>query len=114
MVGMDALSPSDRLKMEAARSIREDFLHQNSFHEIDTYTSLKKQHMMMLLVTAFYERATEALSQGASLQKLISMPVRERIGRFKYVTEDALDEEYKKVDNELSIQVAGAFEKEEG
>ena len=114
MVGMDALSPSDRLKMEAARSIREDFLHQNSFHEIDTYTSLKKQHMMMLLVTDFYERATEALSQGASLQKLISMPVRERIGRFKYVTEDALDEEYKKVDNELSIQVAGAFEKEEG
>ncbi len=114
MVGMDALSPSDRLKMEAARSIREDFLHQNSFHEIDTYTSLKKQHMMMLLVTAFYERATGALSQGASLQKLISMPVRERIGRFKYVTEDALDEEYKKVDNELSIQVAGAFEKEEG
>ena len=114
MVGMDALSPSDRLKMEAARSIREDFLHQNSFHEIDTYTSLKKQHMMMLLVTAFYERATEALSQGASLQKLISMSVRERIGRFKYVTEDALDEEYKKVDNELSIQVAGAFEKEEG
>ena len=114
MVGMDALSPSDRLKMEAARSIREDFLHQNSFHEIDTYTSLKKQHMMMLLVTAFYERATEALSQGASLQKLISMPVRERIGRFKYVTEDALDEEYKKVDNELSTQIAGAFEKEEG
>ena len=114
MVGMDALSPSDRLKMEAARSIREDFLHQNSFHEIDTYTSLKKQHMMMLLVTAFYERATEALSQGASLQKLILMPVRERIGRFKYVTEEALDEEYKKVDNELSIQIAGAFEKEEG
>ena len=47
MVGMDALSPADRLKMEAARSIREDFLHQNSFHEVDTYTSLKKQHMMM-------------------------------------------------------------------
>ena len=47
MVGMDALSPTDRLKMEAARSIREDFLHQNSFHEVDTYTSLKKQHMMM-------------------------------------------------------------------
>ena len=50
MVGMDALSPTDRLKMEAARSIREDFLHQNSFHEIDTYTSLKKQYLMMKLV----------------------------------------------------------------
>ena len=91
MVGMDALSPSDRLKMEAARSIREDFLHQNSFHEVDTYTSLKKQHMMMVLVNEFFDRATDALKDGASLQKLISMPVREQIGRFKYVTEDKLD-----------------------
>ena len=113
MVGMDALSPGDRLKMEAARSIREDFLHQNSFHEVDTYTSLKKQHMMMLLVNAFYNRAVQALSEGASLQKLISMPVREQIGRFKYVREDALDEEFKKADEELSMQIANAFEKEE-
>ena len=113
MVGMDALSPGDRLKMEAARSIREDFLHQNSFHEIDTYTSLKKQYMMMKLVNAFYDRAVEALGQGASLQKLISMPVREQIGRFKYVTEDALDEEYKKVDGELSAQIANTFGKGE-
>ena len=65
MVGMDALSPSDRLKMEAARSIREDFLHQNSFHEVDTYTSLKKQHMMMVLVNEFFDRATDALKEGA-------------------------------------------------
>ena len=113
MVGMDALSPGDRLKMEAARSIREDFLHQNSFHETDTYTSLKKQHMMMLLVNAFYDRAVQALSEGASLQKLISMPVREQIGRFKYVQEDALDEEFKKADEELSVQIANAFVKEE-
>ena len=61
MVGMDALSPSDRLKMEAARSIREDFLHQNSFHEVDTYTSLKKQHMMMVLVNEFFDRANDEL-----------------------------------------------------
>ena len=113
MVGMDALSPGDRLKMEAARSIREDFLHQNSFHEIDTYTSLKKQYMMMKLVNAFYDRAVEALSLGASLQKLISMPVREQIGRFKYVTEDALDEEYKRVNGELTAQIANTFGKEE-
>lgn len=113
MVGMDALSPGDRLKMEAARSIREDFLHQNSFHETDTYTSLKKQHMMMLLVNAFYDRAVQALPEGASLQKLISMPVREQIGRFKYVQEDALDEEFKKADEELSVQIANAFVKEE-
>ena len=114
MVGMDALSPSDRLKMEAARSIREDFLHQNSFHEVDTYTSLKKQHMMMVLVNEFFDRATDALKDGASLQQLISMPVREQIGRFKYVTEDKLDEEFKQVDETLSAQIAAAFVKEEG
>ena len=114
MVGMDALSPSDRLKMEAARSIREDFLHQNSFHEVDTYTSLKKQHMMMVLVNEFFDRATDSLKDGASLQKLISMPVREQIGRFKYVTEDKLDEEFKQVDETLSAQIAAAFVKEEG
>ena len=64
MVGMDALSPSDRLKMEAARSIREDFLHQNSFHEVDTYTSLKKQHMMMILVNGILmTEQSEALNR---------------------------------------------------
>ena len=114
MVGMDALSPSDRMKMEAARSIREHFLHQNSFHEVDTYTSLKKQHMMMVLVNEFFDRASDALKDGASLQKLISMPVREQIGRFKYVTEDKLDEEFKQVDETLSAQIAAAFVKEEG
>ena len=113
MVGMDALSPTDRLKMEAARSIREDFLHQNSFHEVDTYTSLKKQHMMMRLVNAFYERSVAALGEGASLRKLISMPVREQIGRFQYVKEDALDAEFVKVDEELSAQIANAFVKED-
>ena len=64
MVGMDALSPSDRLKMEAARSIREDFLHQNSFHEIDTYSSLKKQYLLMKLVLSFYEESSKALQRG--------------------------------------------------
>ena len=113
MVGMDALSPGDRLKMEAARSIREDFLHQNSFHEVDTYTSLKKQYMMMQLVNAFYEKAVEALGKGAELRKLISMPVREQIGRFKYVREDALDEEYAKVQEELDAQITAAFRKED-
>ena len=113
MVGMDALSPGDRLKMEAARSIREDFLHQNSFHEVDTYTSLKKQYMMMQLVNAFYEKAVEALGKGAELRKLISMPVREQIGRFKYIKEDALDEEYAKVQEELDAQIAAAFRKED-
>ena len=113
MVGMDALSPIDRLKMEAARSIREDFLHQNSFHEIDTYTPLQKQFRMMKLVLAFYEQSKKALEGGASIQNLIKMPVREQIGRFKYVKEDALDAEFVKVDEELSAQIANAFVKED-
>ncbi|WP_122644766.1 V-type ATP synthase subunit A [Luxibacter massiliensis] len=113
MVGMDALSPSDRLKMEAARSIREDFLHQNSFHEVDTYTSLKKQHMMMNLVMAFYEQAVEALGEGASLQKLINMPVREQIGRFKYTLEDELDQGYEEVKKELHVEIANTLGKED-
>ena len=113
MVGMDALSATDRLKMEAARSIREDFLHQNSFHEIDTYTSLKKQHMMMTLVTSFYEKAVEALKQGAALNKLINLPVREQIGRFKYTEEANLDEEFAKVTEQLHSEIANTIGKEE-
>lgn len=112
MVGMDALSPGDRLKMEAARSIREDFLHQNSFHETDTYTSLKKQYMMMKLVIAYYENAVEALKEGAGLNALISLPVREQIGRFKYVTEENLDVEYEKVKEQLHVEIANALGKE--
>ena len=83
LVGMDALSAPDRLKMEAARSIREDYLHQDAFHEIDTYTSLNKQHLMMKLVLAFYNVSSDALKQGADVNKLIAMNVSEEIGRVK-------------------------------
>ena len=113
MVGMDALSPADRLKMEAARSIREDFLHQNSFHEVDTYTPLRKQYLMMKLVLAFYEKAQEALSSGASMRALLGMEVRERIGRYKYTTVDQIETEFEKIMNELDAEIAGAFGKED-
>ena len=113
MVGMDALSAPDRLKMEAARSIREDYLHQNSFHEVDTYTSLKKQEMMMELVIGFYEQSNEALNNGADVEKLIKMPVREAIGRFKYTHENDLDEEFDRINDQLSTQIANALKKEE-
>ena len=108
MVGMDALSAPDRLKMEAARSIREDFLHQNSFHDVDTYTSLKKQQMMMELVLAYYDQAIEALKQGADVQQLINLPVREPIGRYKYVREENLDVEYAKIMDALKSQIEEA------
>ncbi len=96
LVGMDALSATDRLKMEAARSIREDFLHQLAFHEIDTYSSLKKQYYMMSLVLAYYDKANAALEMGADIEKLVAVPSREAIGRFKYVLEENIDSEFEK------------------
>ena len=113
MVGMDALSPTDRLKMEAARSIREDFLHQNSFHEVDTYTSLNKQHNMMKLVMAFYNESQEALNSGASINDILKMNVRERIGRYKYTLEADVDTEYDKIYKELAIEIANICGKED-
>ena len=113
MVGMDALSAGDRLKMEAARSIREDFLHQNSFHEIDTYSSLKKQHLLMKLVVAYYEQGKEALDKGAGIQSLVKLEVREKIGRFKYVTEDNLDKEYEATLKQLAEEIANVLGKED-
>ena len=97
LVGMDALSPTDRLKMETARSIREDFLHQLAFHEVDTYSSLRKQYLMMKLVLRFYDGSLDALKNGADIEKLVSIPSRESIGRFKYVPEKDIEDTYKTV-----------------
>ncbi len=113
MVGMDALSPQDRLKMEAARSIREDFLHQNSFDEIDTYTSLQKQYDMMKLVYEYYKQGTKALKEGADINDLVKLPVRETIGRFKYVKEDQIGQEYPKVKEEIIKEMAPLTGKED-
>ena len=113
MVGMDSLSAGDRLKMEAARSIREDYLHQNSFHEIDTYTSLQKQLYLMKLVMAYYEESLKALNEGVQIRDLIMMNVRERIGRYKYTPEDAIEEEYGKVHEELKSEIASLSRRED-
>ena len=113
LVGMDALSPGDRLKMETARSIREDFLHQLAFHEIDTYTSLKKQLYMMKLILAYYDLCSEALTKNAPIEKLASLAVREKIGRFKYVHEDNIDAEYDNTMKQLEKEVNSAFGREE-
>lgn len=113
LVGMDALSPTDRLKMETARSIREDFLHQLAFHEVDTYTSLKKQLYMMKLILAFYDICLEAIDKNASVENLVGLPVREKIGRFKYVKEDDIDNEYNETLNTLRSEVNAQLKKEE-
>ena len=113
MVGMDALSPQDRLKMEAARSIREDFLHQNSFDEIDTYTSLRKQFNMMKLVYAFYEQGVKALGMGAAIGDLVKMDSRELIGRYKYTPEADVDAEYERILGRLVSEIAAVIKKED-
>ena len=115
LVGMDALSAPDRIKLEAARSIREDFLHQNSFHDVDTYTPLPKQFTMMKLVLDYYDAAVEGLSKGIPVDSLVNLPVREQIGRFKYILPDQIGPEYESIQRELASEIAelAAKQKEE-
>ena len=113
LVGMDALSAPDRLKLEAARSIREDYLHQNAFNDVDTYTSLAKQHMMMQLILDYYNEAKAALAEGAKIDDLVSLACREAIGRFKYIEEAKIGDEYKRIVEALKKECAEAVAKKE-
>jgi V/A-type H+/Na+-transporting ATPase subunit A len=88
LVGIDALSVRDRLALETAKSIREDFLYQNAFHEIDTYASLEKQRWLLKLVLYFHEIANKALDAGMSLEKILSVSVREEIARARLISEE--------------------------
>ena len=105
LVGVDALSHGDRLILETARSIREDFLHQNSFHEVDTYTSPEKQCMMLKTILAYYDLGKDALENGASFNKLSTLPVREAIGRLKYVPESETKARYDEIMAELNSEI---------
>lgn len=105
LVGMDALSWKDRLTMEVARSIREDYLHQNAFDEVDTFTSLQKQALMLKIILSFGDKGREALDAGANLSKLLELPVREQIGRAKYIKEDSLND-FDKILTELNSQTS--------
>ena len=113
LVGEDALSAPDRLKMETARSIREDYLHQNAFHETDTYTSLAKQYRMMGLILDLHNACNDALAKGADIAKLVSLPVREQIGRYKYTQEADGEAEYQKIEDEIASEVSAAAEQKE-
>ncbi|MBR0436013.1 MAG: V-type ATP synthase subunit A [Clostridia bacterium] len=110
LVGIDALSFKDRLTLEAARSIREDYLHQNAFHEVDTYTSPKKQFMMLKAIMTNYEKNLEALEQDASFRALLSLPVRERIGRLKYVPETEAETEFNAIMKDMTEQITALTE----
>ncbi len=111
LVGMDALSPSDRLKLEIARSIREDYLHQNAFHEIDTYTSLNKQFMLMKMIIDFYDRSKEVIEK-VPVDDILSLPVKERIGRFKYVSEESIDDEYELINEQIKLEISQLLNRE--
>ena len=113
LVGMDALSAPDRLKLEASRSIREDFLHQNAFDDVDTYTSLEKQHDMMMLIIEYYEKALAALNDGVDIDRLISLPVREQIGRFKYTEPEKVKDTFESVSAQLDKELYDARQTKE-
>lgn len=100
LVGIESLTFSDRLILEAAKSIREDFLHQNAFHEIDTYTSLAKQFRILKIIVDFYRLGKEALKKGIEFEKIVKLPVREKISRLKYIAEGNF-QEFDKVEEEL-------------
>ncbi|WP_346893128.1 V-type ATP synthase subunit A [Clostridium sp. UBA871] len=91
LVGIDALSEKDRLKLEVAKSLREDYLQQNAFHEIDTYASLGKQHKMLKLILLFRKEAERALEAGVYLNNILNLPMRDKIARSKYIAEDNID-----------------------
>lgn len=106
LVGIDALSAGDRLTLEAARSIREDYLQQNAFEENDTYTSMKKQCGLLELILHYYDKAKEALAAGASIDALTNAEVRVQIGKAKQIreqeSEKAFAEIMQSIDDELS------------
>ena len=105
LVGIDALSPADRVTLEAARSIREDYLQQNAFNEQDTYTTLIKQYRMLRIILSFYEKSHDAVNKGVEINDLFSMPVRERISRMKYISDDEGSKPFDEIEEELSNQV---------
>lgn len=105
LVGVDSLSAPDRLILEVARSIREDFLHQNSFHEVDTFTSLLKQYRLLELILHFYHKAGKAINENVSIHKLIQIPALEKVGRAKYIRERYVTKEYDEILNEIDTQI---------
>lgn len=111
LVGMDSLNWKDRLTMEVARSIREDYLHQNAFDDVDTYTSLPKQFEMLKLILSYGHKGRAALDAGAGLGDLLSLPVRDQIARCKFIPEDQ-PERFAQIDAELSRQTAGLYARE--
>lgn len=114
LVGIDALSKKERLVLETARSIREDFLHQNAFDEIDTYTSMKKQYLMLDLIIFFHEMAKSAIKEDyISIEQLNKLPAKSQIARAKYIPEEKL-EEFNKIKDKIKEQIDSLISKKSG
>jgi len=113
LVGVDALSFKDRLKLEAARSLREDYLQQNAFDEVDTYTSMKKQAAMLRIVFEFYDMAMHALDEGADFSDIIRVGAREEIGRAKFIPEGEADQRFLDISARLRREIFDLYESEE-
>jgi V/A-type H+/Na+-transporting ATPase subunit A len=112
LVGVDALSASDRVTLEAARSIREDYLHQNAYHDTDTFTSLNKQFRMLKLIMSFYYQGKKAVENGMGIRELFALPVREKIGRAKYTPEEEVEAVFFEIETLLNQQMEGLTAKE--
>jgi V/A-type H+-transporting ATPase subunit A len=112
LVGIDALSPRDRVTMEVARSLREDYLHQDAFHEVDTYATMIKQFRMLKMILDYYHMAQDAVKKGIGLKELFGLPVRAKIGRAKYVPQDQIEKEYDIIEQELSAQMDALLSRE--
>ena len=112
LVGVDALAPGDRLVLEAARSIREDYLQQNAFDQNDAYSTYEKQARMLHLILAYYEQAKKALQDGADMEALFKLPVREKIGRVKSIG-DGIDQACEQIMQELQKEIGQLTEKED-
>ena len=110
LVGKDTLSEKDQLKLEVAKSIREDYLQQNAFMESDTYTSLEKQDKMLELVLKFYDEGIRGLDNGAYLNEITDLAVRERIARAKYLPESELSK-IDEISKELIEQIDNLINK---
>ncbi len=104
LVGVDALSYKERMTMETAKMVREDYLHQNAFHETDTYTSLTKQYRMLRLIKMFYDLGNEAVAGYAKLDDILNCPAKERIGRAKYIEESQISQ-FDEIETELQAQL---------
>ena len=112
LIGMDALSDKDRLVMEVAKIIREDYLHQNAFHEIDTYASLQKQYKMLKLIKTFHDESRQAVENYADLDEIMALSCKEKIGRSKYIEESNLAE-FDDILRQISTEIRSITQGEE-